>query len=189
MFPIQGKLPLIKKWPERATADAVTLDGWERQYPGCGWGIATGVESGIIVLDIDSGGEESLTALEAKHGKLPATYTVRTGGGGRHLYFRHPGGYVKNSQGAIGAGLDIRGDRGYVVAAGSLHKSGRKYTMINDMPLAALPGWLLGKLNRGVPVATTQQQQTRRRQPKSNIDWTASADEVQAQIYREMGLV
>ena len=188
MFPIAGKLPLVKRWPDVASNDPAVLDGWECQYPGCSWGIATGAQSGIVVLDIDSGGEASLTALEAKHGALPETYTVRTGGGGRHLYFQHPGGYVKNSQSAIGAGLDIRGDRGYVVAAGSLHKSGRKYAVLNDCLLAALPGWLLAKLKRDAPASVQNTRTRTSRQHKSDIDWTGTADEVQAQIYAEMGI-
>jgi hypothetical protein len=42
-------------------------------------------------------------------------------GNGRHIYYRHPGGTVKNSAGQLGVGLDVRADGGYVVAAPSRH--------------------------------------------------------------------
>ena len=37
--------------------------------------------------------------LELKHGSLPDTVEAQTGGGGRHLYFVHPGGVVHNRAG------------------------------------------------------------------------------------------
>jgi len=36
------------------------------------------------VLDVDDGGDETLSALEATHGKLPDMVTAVTGSGGRH---------------------------------------------------------------------------------------------------------
>ena len=52
---------------------------------------------------------------------LPDTLTVRTGGGGRHLFFRHRGPALPNSAGRLAGlgeppGVDLRGDGGYVVA-------------------------------------------------------------------------
>jgi DNA-binding MarR family transcriptional regulator len=106
-----------------------------------------------VALDIDPrhGGAESLAALEREHGALPATVTVNTGGGGQHIYFRHPGEPIKNSAMRLGAGLDVKADAGYVVAPPSLHASGQRYEWQpghgpDDLPLADLPGWLLEKL-------------------------------------------
>src|SRR5690606_24923780 len=49
-------------------------------------------------------------------------------------------------------GLTLRAATGYVVAAGSLHASGRRYRWApglspDDVPLAPLPGWLLEAAN------------------------------------------
>lgn len=127
-------------------------------------GIVTGEKSGIVVLDIDPrhDGDETLAALEKKHGPLPLTWRFLTGGGGEHIIFRHPGGTVPNSAGHIGKGIDVRGDGGYIVAPPSKHESGRIYAISVDhdpesVPLADLPDWLLSLL-RSAPMQgeTTQ---------------------------------
>jgi len=116
-------------------------------------GIATGAASDIVVLDIDPrhGGDGSLAALEADHGALPPTWRFLTGGGGEHILFRHPGGTVKNSAGKIGPGIDVRGDGGYIVAPPSVHIGSRPYAISvdhhpDDVPLTALPDWLLARI-------------------------------------------
>jgi putative DNA primase/helicase len=106
-------------------------------------------------LDIhpDKGGEESLQQLEAQYGPLPETATVLSGGGGRHLYFQHPGSRVPTTSGNLGPGLDTRGDGGYIVAPPSLHVSGKGYKWEpgknpDKVPLAPIPTWLSDLLQR-----------------------------------------
>ena len=55
-----------------------------------------------LEMDPDKGGDETLLALQQEYGKLPETVEVLTGGGGRHLYFRHPGVRIKSTQGVFG---------------------------------------------------------------------------------------
>jgi hypothetical protein len=132
---------------------------WYRRQPDAGVGIVTGLASGLVVLDVDAGhgGEASLQRLVQAHGPVPWTVECHTGGGGRHLYFAHPGGVVHNRAG-FRPGLDLRGDGGYVVAPPSIHPSGRVYTWAptGDPERAApapLPAWLLhaasGALGKG----------------------------------------
>ena len=111
--------------------------------------LATGTASGVVALDVDPrhGGEASLANLEASYQSLPDTAEVLTGGGGRHLLFKHPGGRVPNRP-AIAPGLDIRGDGGYIIGPPSLHMSGRRYEWEvlhhpDDVELAPMPAWLL----------------------------------------------
>lgn len=102
--------------------------------------IATGRVSGVIVLDIDSEAGE----LEAEQRGLPLTPTVATAKG-RHLYFKWPGFQVRNFAGKL-PGLDLRGDGGYVLGAGSLHPSGAHYEWLltpDQVPFADAPEWLL----------------------------------------------
>lgn len=96
-------------------------------------GIATGEVSGFWVLDIDGPeGAAALAALEARHGPLPPTVEQSTGKG-RHICFAWPAAgtigdrTVRNSASKIGPGIDVRGDGGYIVAAPSIHPSGRLY--------------------------------------------------------------
>jgi hypothetical protein len=105
--------------------------------------------SGLVVLDIDPrhGSEASLERLERQHGRLPTTVECRSGGGGRHLYFAHPGGLLRNKVG-LAPGIDLRSDGGYVVAPPSLHASGVRYAWARDrrpdmVDLAPLPDWML----------------------------------------------
>lgn len=125
-------------------------------YRNANVGIATGERAGIVVLDVDPrhGGDRALMELETRHGELPATPASTTGGGGLHFFFKHPGGVIKNSVSKIGAGLDIRGAGGYVVAPPSVHVSGQSYSWItgrspSDLPLALPPSWLIQEMQGG----------------------------------------
>ncbi|MFI7302967.1 bifunctional DNA primase/polymerase [Micromonospora aurantiaca] len=80
---------------------------------------------------------------------IDATYTVSTGSGGTHLYYRHPAGpALRNTtgeRGGLGWKVDTRAHGGYVVAAGST-VAGRPYAVALDCDPAPLPGWLAGLL-------------------------------------------
>lgn len=175
--PSPAKHPVGKLAPRGvldATKDRTTVDRW---FSGTGWsiGIATGAASGIVALDIDPrhGGDESLRILEDVHGALPPTWRFLTGGGGEHILFRHPGGMVKNSSGTLGAGIDARGDGGYIVAPPSEHMSGRTYAISVDhhpdeVALADLPDWLAARMRE--PVATSK---GKLRIGSDPVDWRA----------------
>jgi len=91
--------------------------------------IRTGAPSGLVVVDVDPahGGTAGLAQLTTD-GLAPPTRFVRTGSGGLHLYYRHPGPHtaILNSAGRIGSGIDVRGDGGYVVAPPSVHPNTRR---------------------------------------------------------------
>ena len=109
----------------------------------------TGAISGLVVVDVDvrHGGDGSLEGLEREYGRVGTTVECLTGGGGRHLYFAHPGGLIRNKVGLAG-GVDLRGDGGYVVAPPSVHSSGIRYEWAEgrnpgSAALAPLPDWIL----------------------------------------------
>lgn len=150
-----GKHPATRKGVYGATADVERIRAWGERWRVCNVGIRTGTVSGLMVLDIDKkhGGEKTLETLTGAHGPLPPTLECRTGGGGRHIYFRCPPFMVRNSSGKVGWGLDVRGEAGYVVAPPSRHSSGAFYHWTRpwqEAPeLAEAPGWLLGKILAG----------------------------------------
>lgn len=150
-----GKHPRPQRWQEIASTDLDKVDKWWTRDPRNNVGIATGGAARLVVLDIDpkDGGFESLDALLAKHGQLPPTPTVETGSGGRHYYFEAPDGLEipRNSASLLGAGLDVRGEGGQVVAPPSMHASGRRYAWAispSDEDLAPLPSWVVEALSK-----------------------------------------
>jgi putative DNA primase/helicase len=156
-----SKRPIMRAWPERATLDAdEVLDWWSAsgQFAGALTGVATGPGSGIWVLDVDRhGGDgepsgfDTLAALEAEHGPLPATFTVRTPSGGEHRYFVYPvdGRDVVTKPNTCGPGLDTRGLGGQVVAPATWLGAG-EYRVVHDVPVAVAPAWLLELVVRHV---------------------------------------
>ena len=148
--PSPAKHPRTRHGLHDASAGEDVVARWWRRWPGANVGLRTG--DGLVVVDVDPahGGIESLAAIEADHGPLPATATVRTGSGGLHLYFRHDGP-LRNSAGVLGPGLDVRADGGYVIAPPSWHMAGAPYRWTSTMPPAPLPGWVLAGLAHRAP--------------------------------------
>lgn len=134
-------------WRTAATSDPLKIAQLWRANPGCNYGVACG--DGVLVIDVDTpkGGMGSLVALE---GDLPLTGTlvVKTPGGGYHVYLSGPS--VANSVEKLGAGLDVRGEGGYVVGPGC-HFADTDwekgytgdYVITDAAPLAAAPEWLI----------------------------------------------
>lgn len=148
-----GKHPRSRNGFKDATTDEEKIINWWNAWPDANIGLATGKVSGVVVLDVDAknGGIENLDLLEDKHGKLPVTLIVQTGGGGLHYYFKYPEGGLKCSAGKLAVGIDIRGDGGYVVVPPSNHQSGNEYVWQDNEPgekeLAECPLWIIDELN------------------------------------------
>lgn len=106
------------------TLDENTINKW--------WQIADyniGVvpdDMGCLVIDIDpkNQGDQTWAEFEAE---FPATRTVITPSGGRHLYFY---GSAPPSSGKLGPGLDVRGRSSYVLVPPSI---------INGVPYQEVP--------------------------------------------------
>jgi hypothetical protein len=123
-------------------------------------GIACG-PSRLVVVDLDTHGElpegwrlpgmvdgrDVLAQLcEWARQPWPVTHWVATPSGGWHLYFAAPdGSRIRNSAGLLGPMVDVRAAGGYVVGAGSV-VDGRPYEVLDDMPPAQLPAWIVRAL-------------------------------------------
>ncbi len=154
VFPIKPGAkfpPLIKDWPNKATGSPQLFGPWWDQHPDANIGIHC---KGLVVIDVDvnKGGDDSLALLEMTYG-LPETLTTRTPTGGRHLYYRTSVA-VPNGVDSLGAGLDVRSERGYVVAPGSEVDAGR-YRYEQDIPVSPAPDWLIQKLGAVVHKTST----------------------------------
>src|SRR5215211_317852 len=124
-------------------------------------GIVTGMTSGIVVLDVDKGGSDTLTE---KGWTIPPTVTVKTMNG-YHAYFLYPldAERVPTKIG-FAKGLDFKADGGYVVAPPSVvvnsgrdrkgidYSESHRYEWIShpeDLGIAECPEWLLEALREG----------------------------------------
>lgn len=154
VFPLRGKLPWMSKHDggrglHDGTTNVEQVAAWWDRWPRAN--IGARVPDGLFVVDVDPrhDGDRELAALEAAHGPLPVTLTVWSGrgDGGRHLYFRHPGGKVTES--ALPRGVDLRnGGTSYCVVPPSIHPdSGGPYRWHNPAVEAVTPPvWLVGLL-------------------------------------------
>jgi hypothetical protein len=147
-------------WEQLATSDPARV---ARYWPSP-WhniGVACG-PSGYVVLDLDTAasdpagdrmrragsdvpaGARNLGQIHRDHGQPWAeTRTVRTRRGGWHLVYAAPDGVtIRNSQGRVAEHIDVRGDGGYIIGAGSA-VSGCRYEVLADLPVAPLPRWLI----------------------------------------------
>jgi len=185
VFPLRGKVPAIAKQSGGAgvldaTTDLATVARWWsrndprlRTGPGCN--IGGRVPVGAFVLDVDprNGGADTLAELEAAHGPLTATRTAYSGrgDGGRHHWFKHPGGPLSGSR--LGAGLDQKTERGYVVLPPSIHPdTGGRYRWLDlAAPISQPPGWLVELLRQKASPVTSH----RTPSPWTTVGWSTDS--------------
>lgn len=143
------KKPLTLHGFKDATTNQETIQAWWRSHPDAMIGVPTGQRSGFFVLDIDcdpESGKDGFASIRAM-GILPKTAHARTPRGGLHVLYRwDPERPIGSSAGRIGLGLDIRGEGGYIIAAGSVRADGRVYEWLASPDAAGIadaPVWLL----------------------------------------------
>jgi hypothetical protein len=94
---------------------------------------------GFSVLDVDNknGGDQSLAHLLREYEiNMENVISVKCSNG-QHIYATNTD--LKNTAGVIGNGLDVRSEGGFVVAPGSVHKSGTLYQWNEIGEVATMP--------------------------------------------------
>jgi hypothetical protein len=145
-----GKHPVNGGWTEKTQLFRETrkIAGEARLHPNGNIGSATGLATGLVIIDVDVAdgkpGLESFARLETECGPLPPTPIVVTGSGGFQYHLSETEIEFKNSAGVIAPGIDIRGKGGVGVLPPSIHRSGNKYQwkegrVPRDVPIAPLP--------------------------------------------------
>jgi Bifunctional DNA primase/polymerase, N-terminal len=150
-----GKHPAVKEWQTVATTDQAQIKKWWTDQPSSNVGVLTGSANKITVIDVDplNGGDTTWARLLRNNEPLPITMIVDTGSDGNHWYFAEVEG-VGSAAHVLGDGVDIRGDGGYVIGAGSLHASGKRYSTSlvgGDVGIQPAPDWLIKLMREGVP--------------------------------------
>jgi hypothetical protein len=150
-----GKRPLLKDWPNQASADLEQIEEWESLYPGANLGAVCGEKFFVLDVDPRNGGTETLAALISEHGDLPTTVQAQTGGGGWHYLFKPIAGL---GNGKLGPGLDIKSTGGQIVVAPSVTTAPYRWVHAPwNTELAKAPEWLVAKLyTRGAANSTGQ---------------------------------
>ena len=150
-----GKHPRTKNGMQDASKDADQVRQWWTASPDANIGVDVG-GAGLFVLDFDTddadfGGQDLLLQLWEAH----PTTTQRSGGGGYHLLYLQPDGVTlgNSTKGRLPKAVHCRGVGGYIVAAPSLHESGRRYQWVTgrtpkDIYPRPLPSFLLDLLTR-----------------------------------------
>jgi hypothetical protein len=148
VFPVRidengEKRPLVK-WRDGAVRGAAAARALFEQWAGVAnaIGVPTGWASGLLVIDVDvKAGAPGRAWYEANRERLGETRGHGTRSGGGQLLYRVPEAEIRNSASKLAAGVDVRGEGGYVVWPGS-----PGYVVKIDAEVAPLPGWLLDSL-------------------------------------------
>lgn len=99
--------------------------------------IATGMPSGITVLDIDRQHGGNRRWQENRH-KIPSTWTWRTRSGGLHLAMRHCPGLRTRTIGMIARGIEIRS-----TGVSAIYWPAVGFSLLCGSPPAPWPQWLV----------------------------------------------
>jgi AAA domain/Bifunctional DNA primase/polymerase, N-terminal len=162
--PAQWKFPAVKQW-KQFQEELIPQSLFDRWYAVNGlyfrhanMGLITGRASGnIFVLDLDTYKESGAAQWwQAQlhlnnYGEIPHSWRARTGGGGQHLFFKAPEGWLIPNN-ATPLGVDVKGQGGFVVLPPSLHTDGvyawePGFSPYEVGELEEAPQWLLDAID------------------------------------------
>lgn len=143
-----GKIPTRYGWENTAFGEHT-----EAELAAGNYGVA--LHAGDIIIDVDPrnfpAGDKVLARLVALLGGIPDTFTVRTGGGGLHIYLRKPADLLISQALRDFPGIEFKTSGRQVVGPGSLHSgTGKLYEIIKGLPdkVADCPSQLLELLKK-----------------------------------------
>ncbi len=181
VFPCKpdGKAPCVPHGFKEASKAPEQIRRWAGRYRGCNWAMPTGAVSGFNVIDVDvrpeegKYGDETLRALQARHGALPNTATVLTPQNGWHLWFRTNALAISSGTDKLGNGLDVKAEGGYVMIPPSVFK-GKAYSWEAssdpvEVGFADMPGWLVALLT--AKPAETKPAERAERRARGTMEW------------------
>jgi hypothetical protein len=125
-----------------ATLDPLAIQAAFNKYPDANVAVVPGLKAGVIVLDVDvengKPGIQVLGLLESDYGQTD-TLTCSTPSGGRHLYFKHPGGKIQLRE--IMPGVELYAEAKLMAPPSVV--AGKPYQWVDESkPVAECPAWL-----------------------------------------------
>ncbi|PVY29918.1 bifunctional DNA primase/polymerase [Williamsia muralis] len=119
-----------------ATDDLTQVSRWAEETPDANVGLRP--PPGVVVVDVDDP-REFRRWLAEQGLALPDTREVRTRRG-QHLYYRLPQDVSRPVRAQLqGVKVDLKTERGFVLAPGSVASSGKIYRLVRELPLPELP--------------------------------------------------
>ena len=173
VFPLRDreKKPRTSNGVKDATSDRQQIEKWWTAWPSANIGLALGEPSGVDALDIDPRHDGDNGLDELLDGRaLGDTCESATGGGGRHIFFKHHPQAANNPN--LRSGVEFRSTGYYVVLPPSIHPSGNPYIWdmeygFEEIEAADLPDWLLEDVKAASPPSPTNGQPARLEEPLS----------------------
>ncbi len=142
-----GKRPLTEHGVHDATTDPGQVAAWWRAHRDANLAVPTGAASAMVVVDVDvHGPTDGYEAFERAHSAGLVSgwaFLVSTPSGGMHAYYPATPDRAQRSWQAAGAGVDFRGDGGYILVPPSMVSTngatvGYRVRQINTGPSATL---------------------------------------------------
>jgi hypothetical protein len=134
------KKPAIEGWQTGACSNEAQIRAWWKIFPHAVPGIELS-RAGLIVLDPDQhpgapNGTEAFERIVHDIGGLPPGCPLTDTPAGSHYFFAQPPGMaLGNSEGALPAGINVRGVGGFIVAPGAIRSDGAIYQPQEGAPL------------------------------------------------------
>ena len=185
----RAKSPRIKGGFYAATTDVRQIKDWWSKWPDALVGLPTGSRTGLSVIDGDidkkSGlfrGEQQIKELNLLH---PLAIKVRTPSKGVHVYFADKVGVATSSK-SISSHIDVRGNRGYVIAPETILPDGSAYTYENysiyealaDDVLPQFPYEQLQKITTGFSDTPSQHEKASSVNIKSTLNGATETEKI-----------
>lgn len=165
-IPLRDKIPVIKGWPDLRNNPAEDqrdismgllpknvrrIKDLIEANQANNIGIVTGEASNVVVLDLDfPEGVNIWYRWLQIYGEIPDTFTVKTGSGGLHIYFRYTPqtAMLRNLNRIQKSPIDFRTNGGQIIFPGSINtKTGQPYLVQSGYDgqyptIAEMPNWL-----------------------------------------------
>jgi len=133
------KKPAIEGWQTGASSNEAQIRAWWKIFPRAVPGIELG-RAGLVVLDPDRhpgapNGTEVFERIIDDIGGLPSCPLTDTPAGSHYFFAQPPGMALGNSEGALPAGINVRGVGGFIIAPGTIRSDGATYQPREGTPL------------------------------------------------------
>ena len=164
--PLNGKIPLLPKWPETATLDPQQVAIWNNQYPDANCGMVAKLDlAGFWCLEVDSADLNERYKRDTGKNLPTNTLMVLSGGGADHghRWFRHTPASIAmgNIKQEEAEGFSVRANNQQAVGPLSVHPDTcAVYTLLKDTEPTQAPdelvAWLIKQKILGTNSARSQ---------------------------------